>query len=215
MRCRLAGRLRRRHNRVGRKRLVERGNQRVTYAQVREPVEVPITGPKLLDPVAEADRCNAGVVDSAARHACPSCKSLHDFEVMNRLSQQPAARMQRPTAHRIESKRKRRTLLAEGWAGYDRNELVNAGPRDRPAARRRRRALDCGLGTSAHRHIHAMRIDQQIGIDCNHFCVMPASTKPKRFIHQSGSSLGNVGPADISLCTRSTASLDSGFFVEP
>lgn len=67
-------------------RLIERWNQRIANAQIRKAAEIPVTGPKLLDTVPNADGSDARIMDCSAGNSSPGRESFQGFQVMRGLA---------------------------------------------------------------------------------------------------------------------------------
>lgn len=143
-------------------------DERVSDHQPREATEIPIRGPQFAHPVETAERGHAGVVHRRASDPALDQGGTQAGPVPLDLGEENKARSFEPRLYLIQRGFQRAGRSEDPRMGDNREELVDAGPRDAPGRSVLGELRDpCGrcpvpLG------IFAVSVDEEIRIDRDH-----------------------------------------------
>lgn len=143
----------------------QRLDKRIIGPNPRKPTEISICGPQLADAVEPADRGDAGVVDAGTGNAAGFEKPAELGPVAVGLAQEREARGFEPGVHLPERGGERRGGLVDPGVRDDGEELVDAGPRDRPRGLAFGEGLEPRDGLVVPLRVLAVRVDEQVAVD--------------------------------------------------
>lgn len=115
----------------------------------------------------EAKSGDSGVVHLGAGHLPRSQQSLEHRPITGRFTQQDDARRRKQNPDLFQRLWQLRWRAVNPWVGGDGQELMDAGPRDRPGSRTFYQGPQSPLRRLEPGRIPTMGIDQEVGVDCD------------------------------------------------
>ena len=140
----------------------------IAHPQTGKPGKIPVGSPQFMRAVIQTNCGDARVVDHAALHFGLCCQPRQCGPVLRCFTDEHQRRRLGLNVNLGKRLLQRGRGIKDFCARHNRDELVYAGPGDRPRGAACGQFIDAGMRRRIPLVVGAMGVDQKIGIDGNH-----------------------------------------------
>src|SRR6185369_1071817 len=151
------------------------GEEWVSHHETVEPAEVAVGGPELADAMVATERRDARVVYLGPGDPTRPKDVAKLGPVRRSFAQQDETGRRHPGFDLSDRSFERRRGVKDSGVSHRAQELVEAGPRDRPGRSSLGQRRQVMLGRIVKRRVVAMRVDEDVRVDRDHSPPRPSS----------------------------------------